>query len=65
MIDVERLSKDYRHMKEEIDFAIQLLTEPDAPNRINREERVEFALERLQMAQRYANGAPERECWTS
>ena len=52
---LERYQSEYAHMRNEIDFALQLLTEPDAPNRRSREERIAYAISRLTQAQRYVN----------
>ena len=62
--NVERYKKEYGHMRDEINFALKLLTEPDAPNKINREERIQFAILRLTQAQRYVDGEEERTIWT-
>jgi hypothetical protein len=59
----ERYRSEYGHMRDEINFALELLTEEDAPNRISREERIGFAILRLTQAQRYFNGEGERTVW--
>ncbi len=61
---LERYQKEYGHMRSEIRFALQLLTEPDALNKISRGKRIEFAILRLTQAQRYVDGEDENTVWT-
>lgn len=60
----KRYQKEYAHMKDEIRHALELLEMGDAPNRISREERIEYAVGGLHRAQRFVDGEDEGTIWT-
>lgn len=62
--DLERALDERCHLLQASKDAIDLLTSPDAPNKINREERLKLAQQWLEMAVRYAKGANKNDVWT-